>query len=390
MRSRTKVGILVELVAAVALFTALLSPTEAATPLGEFTPLATAGVTSGFPAGSSPRFITTGPDGLVWFTDSESVNRINADGTVSRFDAVPTFGANPSLRSIVTGPDGNLWFTKFNPPGQIGKITPAGVMTQVSSFADGNVQDIIAGPDGNLWFTRPFATGGGFVGRITTAGVVTEFTPPNTSPQPRTMAVGPDGNIWYTDDGAFPTNVSAILRTDMNGVITQVAQAGVTAGFDAGVFADEITQGPDGNLWTSASSPGGGVILRVTPGGAVTPFTDPGLEDTLSDIVSVCGDLYVAQGIEDGVDGSVWQVTTDGDLTEFADGLGPDASPEGLAASDDDDVLVADGGDPGEILTLGTGCPEPPVTTTTTPGANSPLAASPAATAARATPSFTG
>lgn len=108
------------------------------------------------------------------------------------------------------GPDGNLWFTNhgiYSPPpyqtvwGSIGRITPAGV---VSNFADPNIsspQGITAGPDGNLWFTTSVADSPGYgsIGRITPAGVVFKFTGPGIS-LPYGIAAGPDGGIWFTDN----------------------------------------------------------------------------------------------------------------------------------------------------------------------------------------------
>jgi streptogramin lyase len=353
----------------------------AASPLGEFTTQATAGETAGFPADSSPRNITTGPDGLLWFVDFDSVSRINADGTVTNFDAVGTFGANPSLNSIVSGPDGNLWFTKFNPPGQIGKITPDGTMTAVTAFAGGNVQDIIVGPDGLLWYTKPFNAGGGVIGKITTDGVFTEYTPPNPAPQPRDMAVGADGEIWYTDDGNFPANVGRILRTTTDGTITPVAESGVTPGFGPGFFASEIALGPDGNIWTVLNSSGGGsAVAQVTPAGVVTEFADPDL-GILQDIVSACGSLFITQLLEDESAPAVWRLTTAGAFTEYTAGLTPDIAPIGLTLGPDQDLWITAPGDPSEIVTMGAGCTDVVPSSSTT---------STTATSNAVSPRFTG
>src|ERR1700680_2304543 len=54
-------------------------------------------------------------------------------------------------------------------------------------------QGIAVGADGNLWFTE---NGSNQVGRITTAGVVTEF-PAGTLPF--YIAAGSDGNLWFTE-----------------------------------------------------------------------------------------------------------------------------------------------------------------------------------------------
>jgi virginiamycin B lyase len=344
--------------------------------LGEFTTQATAGVTTGFPADGEPRNITTGPDGLMWFTDFSSVNRINADGTVTSFDAEPTFGAGPSINDIVAGPDGNLWFTKFNPPGQIGKITPDGTMTAVTAFTDGNVQDIIVGPDGNLWYTKPFTSTTGLIGKITTGGVTTEYTPPNTSPQPRDMAIGSDGNIWYTDDGGSPTNVGSILRVTTDGAFTPVAESGVTPGFGPGFFGTAIALGPDGNIWVPLGG-AGPAVARITPAGAVTEFADPEM-GSLQDIVSACGDLFISQQTEEESEPAIWRLTTAGGFTEYTAGLG-DVSPQGLAFGPDQDVWIAAVGDPSEIVTMGAGCTDVVPTSTTT-----------AATSNAVAPRFTG
>src|ERR1039457_514672 len=74
----------------------------------------------------------------------------------------------PTLLSpaIAAGPDGALWFTEPD-LNKIGRITTAGVVSEYS--VSGSPGGIAAGPDGALWFTEPNNTK---VGRITIAGVV--------------------------------------------------------------------------------------------------------------------------------------------------------------------------------------------------------------------------
>ena len=59
--------------------------------------------------------------------------------------------------------------------------------------------EITAGPDGALWFTEYSANR---IGRITTAGVITEYTVPTASSKPYGIAVGPDGALWFTESNA--------------------------------------------------------------------------------------------------------------------------------------------------------------------------------------------
>src|SRR5438105_12933595 len=70
---------------------------------------------------------------------------------------IPTANSQP-LR-ITSGPDGNIWFTESNSnPSKIGRITTAGIVTEFPVITSPSApHGITAGPDGNLWFTE---TGG--------------------------------------------------------------------------------------------------------------------------------------------------------------------------------------------------------------------------------------
>jgi streptogramin lyase len=84
---------------------------------------------------------------------------------------VPTSGSSPE--HIVRATDGNFWFTESfinnpNAPGKnIGRITPAGQVTEFQVCTDCFPTDIVQGSDGVLYFTKNDAA----LGRITTAGV---------------------------------------------------------------------------------------------------------------------------------------------------------------------------------------------------------------------------
>jgi virginiamycin B lyase len=79
----------------------------------------------------------------------------------------------------------------------IGRITTGGVITEFSLPVSGaGPRYITIGSDGALWFTEAFANQ---IGRITTGGVVTEYPIPTQFSAPRGIASGPDGNIWFTE-----------------------------------------------------------------------------------------------------------------------------------------------------------------------------------------------
>src|SRR6266436_995004 len=107
---------------------------------------------------------------------------------------VTTVASSP--REITTGPDGNLWFTEED-GNNLGQMTTAGVVTEFPvPTASSRPGGITVGPDSNLWFTEidgnKFATS-------TTAGVITEFPLPAFPGGPRDIAVGSDGNLWFSE-----------------------------------------------------------------------------------------------------------------------------------------------------------------------------------------------
>ena len=238
------------------------------------------GAISSFPVANGPFQITTGPDGNLWFTEngSSSIGRITTGGTVTEF---PSGAFEPY--GITAGPDGNLWFTDSNNLGtpQIGRITTDGTVTLFSTpFGFSQLLGITAGPDGNLWFSDD----AGFIGQITTAGIVTEFFV-GGSPISG-IAAGSDGNLWFTE------------RDQMR--IGRITTSGTVTFFPvpSGGEPIEITAGPDGNLWfTELSSSNVG---RITPTGTVTEFP------------TTLASIFFNAGITAGPDGNVWFTSAEG------------------------------------------------------------------------------
>ena len=143
--------------------------------------------------------ITVGPDGTLWFTDfgGNEIGRITPAGMITWFD-MPSSARFPT--DITAGPDGDLWFTLNS--GQIGRMTVQGAFTLFAlplwqdQFGRMNKEipwAITMGPDGNLWFS-----GVQGIGRITPKGSITEIsTPPLGSGIE--LTAGPDDAIWFTD-----------------------------------------------------------------------------------------------------------------------------------------------------------------------------------------------
>lgn len=214
--------------------------------------------------------ITTGPDGALWFTGvslnrTYTIGRMTTSGSTRFFQGVdPNYLANGPW-AITPGPDGALWFTMQN--GGIGRITTAGVATSFACVAcqGHSPLSIIAGPDGALWFS---VYGG--LRRIATSGVIDDrwMTPPPI--QPDSLTLGPDGAVWFTEEGA---EIGRITRA---GVVTNFPVPVERTATGSETVPTAITTGPDGALWFTHYA---NKIGRITTSGVVTEYpisTRPG------------------------------------------------------------------------------------------------------------------
>ena len=238
---------------------------------------------------SQPTGITAGPDGALWFTETDKIGRITTAGVITEYPALTAGGS--ALHDITVGPDGALWFTELN---KIGRITTAGAITEypLPMACSYNPVSITAGPDGALWFAWDC---NGTIGRMTTAGVVTLY---GASDYPLGITAGPDGAVWFTEGNG------KIGRITMAGVVTEYT----TPTADTVQFF--IITGPDGALWFTEYEHG--KIGRITTAGVVTEYNTPTAIDSTFAIAS-------------GPDGAVWftgsgsigRITTAGAITVY-------------------------------------------------------------------------
>jgi virginiamycin B lyase len=185
----------------------------------------------------------------LWFTEigftTGKIGRISTTGIITGEFTIPTAYAQPN--DIASGPDGNLWFTEatgYN----IGRITTAGTITEfaVPFYPLGG---ITTGPDENLWFTVETNK----IGRITTDGLITGvFHTPATNSAPLGITAGPDGNLWFTE-----------INGDRIGRIS-TAGAGRESPSKSGIAPDGITVGPDGNIWFTELSGNAIAVFRLS------------------------------------------------------------------------------------------------------------------------------
>jgi streptogramin lyase len=254
---------------------------------------------------TEPMGITKGPDANLWFTEAfgNKIGRLTKAGVVTLYPLPGSFAGQPV--HIAAGPDGALWFTEIGrgstPHGGIGRISTTGTMTEFTNGV-GTPEGITTGPDGALWFTDVLTDS---VGRITTAGVVTEYAIASPRSFPDVIVVGPDGNLWFTEAMS-----GKIGRVTPQGLITEFYAEFANNGGPAG-----ITRGRDGALWFAV--PNANTVGRITPQGAVTLFPLAVHDSSPYFIVSGRdGNLYYT-GSGDGPGGAVGRVDTTGHLTEI-------------------------------------------------------------------------
>ena len=287
-----------------------------------------------------PSAITTGPDGALWFTESGSskIGRITTAGAVTEFPITDPAGG------ITAGPDGALWFY-YNVPevidsnqagSVIGRMTTAGVVTEFPlSYAVSQIQgNITTGPDGALWFLFKVicdvcSNAGGRMGRITTAGVITEF-PTSLGNFFGGPTVGPDGALW------FIATQAEIVRMTTVGVATQ---------YQLNAQASNITKGPDGALWFVENPVLDGLdstLGRITTTGVGSYYPIKGITNDGSDATDVTTGPDGALWITDG-NGKIWRSTVPTSANPVISGPAP---PLGQVGANYSASLSAFGGTP--------------------------------------------
>ncbi len=266
--------------------------------------------------------IAPGSDGNVWVTDDNSdISRITPRGKVTTYD-LPT---NSYVNQLTLGPDGDIWFVDNNfsantTTNAIGRITPAGVVTV---FPQPNlINDLASGPDGDVWFTG-LDSQNSFVGRISPSGQVEESAVGSAqSLSLGNIAADQVGDLWVpTQTYSGESSVVGLLRISPTGQMTSIQLPEVKVKTAPGKPAQsvplaisELTQGPDGHVWFTASptsSLTSSWIGTVSPAGQFTIFRVLGPNSK-----------YIPGQIAAGPGKSLYFAVTD---TNFD--TGPDAQP---------------------------------------------------------------
>ena len=241
--------------------------------------------------------IAVGSDGNIWFTNWDAlgdfIGRITPTGIVTEFPL--SFGTDPY--GITSGPDGNLWFVAYG-SNTIDVMSTSGSLLHQYSVAVasgggglGLLEDITVASDHNLYFTAQT----GYIGEITTGGLVTETpvsttvttVPDSSGPQPLAITSGPDGNIWFTDPWTDSIGVLRIAATPTPSPVTMY-DATYIAGASNGALVTTLTDlsGNRNNAIKSSSAAAVGTYVTDGIGGL------PSIQFTSNGFISGDGTGY--------------------------------------------------------------------------------------------------
>ncbi|HEX6753533.1 MAG TPA: hypothetical protein VF093_08130, partial [Solirubrobacterales bacterium] len=245
--------------------------------------------------------------------------------------------------TLTEGPDGNVWFTD---PGQpillnglkIGKVTPAGVVTQYSPGLSGGAWGIAKGPDGDIWFTEPGAKKVGHIDPAEPATSLVEIELPNMSPEggfKSLIAAGPDGNLWVTQSG------NGLARITPAGVVTEFPTSTPTFNAEANVCS--VTAGPDGNVWFGDCGPTK-AVGKITPAGVVTEYPVVGDVGTnMPSSIALGSDNRLWFPANNAADERLGAITTAGVVSYYKTPTTPEpVSLTSLTAGPDGNIWAAD------------------------------------------------
>ncbi|HEX4119960.1 MAG TPA: choice-of-anchor tandem repeat GloVer-containing protein [Verrucomicrobiae bacterium] len=293
---------------------------------GAFNPIYsfTNGADGGFPYAG----LTLGTDGNFYgecitggSNDSGVLFKMTPQGAFTALHSMKssTDGYHP-MGGLVEGTNGNFYGTAnvggislppqyLTPSGTIFEMTPGGQVTNLHTFTNG-----IDG--GNPQSGLTLGSDGNFYGTTTTGGKQPPVFPPATN--------------W----------LGTIFKITPDGVLTQLYK--FTNGADGGVPRSTLVQVANGNFYGTASTGGGknhyGTIFEITPGGAFTPlyaFTNgiDGAAPVAGLTQGPDGNLYgtASSGGAYGY-GTIFDITTNGTFTVLYSFFGTNDGSTPMAA----------------------------------------------------------
>ena len=267
-------------------------------------------------AGSFPYSIVAGPDGNVWFTENNpnNIGVFQSLGGGAGIGEYPITSSNlPGTNNqyaaygLTSGPDGQLWFTEsqcVTNPCFVGSISTGGTINVYQTpTADSPPSGITAGPDGNLWFAESGAGTSSKIARITTGGTATDYATPTSGSNPVSITTGSDGNLWFTESAVSQIGVISTAGTFLHEFpippgLGSVIIAAAGAGYQTGDVVTVVQTGASGGTL---------VVGTVTAQGGVQNFSSTG---SIGTGYSVATNLNATGGHGQGLQVNIFNTTS--------------------------------------------------------------------------------
>jgi streptogramin lyase len=259
---------------------------------------------------ASPKDLTVGPEGDLWFTEgtaidseseSPSIDRLTVGGQLTRFPTPVrpnlSYTLHEQVEQIIPGPENDLWFIASGFGGNVlARITPAGVLSQfpaqqvlngrheLETKGDEVPRALARAANGNLWMGEYFEAG--TIGLVEPGGIVRQVRVGEPGQGPVTPAdpmVGtPDGGVWFVEQRGF-------TQVGPEGAV--LSHVSVKEGVGRSFTGSVATTGND-VLWVTEQE-AGEVLKRVTSTGEFGELV-------------FCSSNETPEGMAVGPEGDLW------------------------------------------------------------------------------------
>lgn len=175
-------------------------------------------------------------------------------GSVDGWKTFPL--AESGVFSNAPAHDGNIWMI-FYP--DVMKVSMSGSESIYKLFGQpivAYVESMTPNPDGNMYVPEQLSATSFSIARVSPDGVITEISLPGTT-FPRSLVSGSDGNIWMTRDDPNRSAPSSIGRLNLDGGYTDFP-------VHRSWGLQEIVRGSDKNLWVEANNQSAQMLVRVS------------------------------------------------------------------------------------------------------------------------------
>ncbi len=324
-----------------------------------------------FPNGANPAAgLVQGGDGYFYGTTENggtngygTVFKVSTNGALNSLHSFTggNDGANP-VAVLAQGSDGSFYGTTYyggtSNVGTVFKVSTNGALTSLYSFTGGKdgadpSGGLVEGSDGSLLGTTEYggADGAGTVFRISTNGEYTSlysFTGGIDGGNPEGgLAQGGDGSFYgttYYGGTSFYPGYGTVFRFSTNGALTSLCSF---SGGEDGAGPNGLVQGSDGSFYGTTYYggttvyPGYGTVFQISTNGALSSLHSfTGGSDGANPVAALAqgsdGNLYGTTGGGGAHgDGTVFKISTDGELGTLYSFTGTNVDASALAQGSD-------------------------------------------------------